>query len=81
MRQCRDRGSTELKSYKHGNGQFAFHYFVDDTIPSANVWFLCMAGSAMRRRIPYAFLLAVQRSFMEMFSKEPSEGANGIASD
>ena len=59
------RGSIEWKSYIYGD--YAFHYIVDQT---SNLWFVCMAERALMRRVPFAFLQAVQETFMQKYTKE-----------
>ena len=60
-----DWGSIEWKSYIYGD--YAFHYIVDQT---SNLWFVCMAERALMRRVPFAFLQAVQETFMQKYTKE-----------
>lgn len=70
--------SIEWKSYIYGD--YAFHYIVDQT---SNLWFVCMAERALMRRVPFAFLQAVQETFMQKYTKEQVESAiaYGMQSD
>lgn len=49
--------SVDWKSYVYGD--HAFHYIVDKC---NQLWFLCMADTAMGRRVPFAFLGEIQAS-------------------
>mmetsp|Transcript_131518 Transcript_131518/g.262437 ORF Transcript_131518/g.262437 Transcript_131518/m.262437 type:complete len:226 (-) Transcript_131518:61-738(-) len=62
--------TTEWKSYIYG--EYAFHYIVDD---ASGLWFVCMAERTMGRRIPFAFLGAVQEECLKRFRLEEVQSA------
>jgi vesicle-associated membrane protein 7 len=62
LKRCRLNQSHEWKSYVYG--EQAFHYISD--IP-AGLCYLCIADKKFGRKLPFAFLRALQTAFKERF--------------
>mmetsp|Transcript_40052 Transcript_40052/g.85437 ORF Transcript_40052/g.85437 Transcript_40052/m.85437 type:complete len:231 (-) Transcript_40052:37-729(-) len=62
--------AVEGKSYIYG--EYAFHYIVDD---ATGLWFVCMAERAMKRRVPFAFLGAVQEVVRQLYTGDQVQAA------
>lgn len=69
---------TEGKSYIVGD--YAIHCVVDS---GTRVWFTCMAERAMGRRLPFAFLAALQCSFGQWYAapQVAAAEANGMQAE
>mmetsp|Transcript_68939 Transcript_68939/g.194437 ORF Transcript_68939/g.194437 Transcript_68939/m.194437 type:complete len:233 (+) Transcript_68939:144-842(+) len=61
---------VEMNSYIYG--EYAFHYVIDD---GTGLWFVCMADRTTGRRLPIAFLGAVQQKFKARYSHDEVQSA------
>lgn len=69
--------TAEYKSYIYG--EYAFHYTIDKLDEGNSLWFVCMAEKALGRRIPFAFLAAVQDKFKQMYTNDDVRAAIAYA--